>query len=608
MKATGDEVLWINESFGLNDAGHIIMTSYVDLRKPEDRTPIKSLVRACERQYALEDCETIMVSTPSRFRSYGEGLILDPQEGFAREEEVTEWNQTSTNASRERAVSDLNESLRLLDTNIRLSHTESHTDTQTAAEKKSETLTYAKEWWIFCTSIGPDESEWEQWRKSLLDRYDHVSEIGQPAKFAQALAHMVAEQLGPHGKNGSYSSKIGNAETERKNHLSQWVLHGPVVYTDSVYHALAGLTDNTARMAASIFTKGSEHAEQREYRFAIMNEGAEDESVILRISGMMRDALRLTDHGLVRPAGTPRMSEPPTEIQPTQPSREPQTTAWSEMTKSRRTGKRKEWRAETKNSDGEILSSESGLEESFTEQTLTDRHDSEETNLQTWGRAGQNKREPEETATISDAANELDEMESHLSDRSAVQELALNEFEWDNDEPRGGTPAIPVRTVTGRVYKSFEEMMSDPSYPQHPFSKIWEEDANNPQEITATYRAISVLDMKMNYVGEEFRKDLASAGWYAMLCIRNIYNRLGDIVETVSIENNRFIVIRLKDSEESNAKGRIVISPSGAYAYSIHQPKGEVLGYGGLEGGDAFFPIGTTVDTFDSFGWPKKIV
>jgi hypothetical protein len=42
----GDEVLWINESFGLNDAGHIIMTSYVDLRKPEDRTPIKSLVRA----------------------------------------------------------------------------------------------------------------------------------------------------------------------------------------------------------------------------------------------------------------------------------------------------------------------------------------------------------------------------------------------------------------------------------------------------------------------------------------------------------------------------------------------------------------------------------
>ena len=604
----GDEVLWINESFGLNDAGHIIMTSYVDLRKPEDRTPIKSLVRACERQYALEDCENIMVSTPSRFRSYGEGLILDPQEGFAREEEVREWQQTSTNASRARAVSDLNEALRLLDTNIRLSHTESHTHTQTATEKKSETLTYAKEWWIFCTSIRPDESEREQWRKSLLDRYDHVSEIGQPAKFAQALAHMVAEQLGPHGKNGSYSSKTGNAETARKNHLSQWVLHGPVVYTDSVYHALAGITDNTARMAASIFTKSSEHAEQREYRFAIMNEGAEDESVILQISGMMRDALRLTDHGLVRPAGMSRMSEPPTEIQPSQPSREQQATASSKRTKSTRTGERKEWRAETRTSDGEILSSESGLEEFFTEQNMTDRHGSEETNPQTWRPTDQNRKEPEETPTSSGDANELDDMKSHLSDRSAAQELALNEFEWNNDESRGGTPAIPVRTVTGRVYESFEKMMSDPSYPQRPFSKIWEEDANSPQEITATYRTINVLNMKMGYVAEEFRKDLASAGWYAMLCIRNIYSRLGDIVETVSIENNRFIVIRLKDSEESKAKGRIVISPSGAYAYSIHPPKGEILGDGGLEWGTAFFPIGTTVETFDSFGWPKKVV
>ena len=104
-----------------------------------------------------------------------------------------------------------------------------------------------------------------------------------------------------------------------------------------------------------------------------------------------------------------------------------------------------------------------------------------------------------------------------------------------------------------------------------------------PREITATYRAIDVLNMKMRYVDEQFRQDLASAGWYAMLCIRNIYSRLGDIVETVSIENNRFIVIRLKNSEESNTKGRIVISPSRAYAYSIHSPKGKMLGQGGLE-------------------------
>ena len=608
MKGTGNEVLWINDSFGLNDAGHIIMTSYADLRSPEDRAPIKSLVRACERRYALDDCENIMVSTPSRFRSFGEGLILDPQEGFAKEEEVTERRQTSTNTSRERAVSDLNEALKLLDTNIRLWHTESYKHTETATERKSETLTYAKEWWIFCTSIRPDDSEWESWRRTLPDHYDHVSEIGQPAKFAQALAHMIAEQLGPHGEKGRYSSKIGNAETEWTNYPTQWVLHGPVVYTESVYHALAGITDDTARMAASIFTKGREHAQQREYRFAIINDGAEDESVFLRISGMMKDALKLTNHGLVRPAGIPPSNDPDPEIQPTQPSREQQATASQKMTRSRRTGERKEWRMETKNSDGEILSSESGLQEYFTEQTMTDRHGSEETNLQPWTRRRQNQKEPEETPTGSDTADEPDEMESYLTDRSAVRELALDEFDWDDDEPRGEIQAIPVRTVTGRVYGSFEEMMRDPTCPERPFGKIWEEDANTPQEITATYRAIAALNMKMGYVDEQFRQDLASAGWYAMLCIRNICSRLGDIVETVSIENNRLVVIRLKDSKESDANGRIVISPSGAYACSLRLPKEESIKHGGLEWATSFFPIGTTIDTFDRYGWPKKII
>ena len=236
---------------------------------------------------------------------------------------------------------------------------------------------------------------------------------------------------------------------------------------------------------------------------------------------------------------------------------------------------------------------------------MTDRREPERTNLQPWMRSRQNQGEKEETPTGSDTA---DEMQTYLSDQASVQELALDEFEWENDDPYEEIPAIPIRTVTGRVYGSFEEMMSDPTYPQQPFSKIWEEDANTPKEITATYRAVDVLNMKMHYVDEEFRQALASAGWYAMLCIRNIYSRLGDIVETVSIENNRFVVIRLRDSKELNARGRIVVAPSGAYAYSIHPPKGETVGHGGLEWGTTFFPIGTTVDTFDSHGWTKKTV
>ena len=194
------------------------------------------------------------------------------------------------------------------------------------------------------------------------------------------------------------------------------------------------------------------------------------------------------------------------------------------------------------------------------------------------------------------------------NDEDVVRELALDEFEWDEKNAEDDELAIPIRTVTGRVYKSFEEMMSDPTYPMSPMGKIWQEDANTPDEITKTYRAIDVLDMKMRDVEEQYRQDIASAGWYAMLCIRNIYGRLGDIVDTVSIEKKRFVVIRLKDNEALNAVGRIVITPSGAYAYSLHLPDKEQLGYGGLEWDTKFFPIGGRVETFERYGWTKKVI
>ena len=94
----------------------------------------------------------------------------------------------------------------------------------------------------------------------------------------------------------------------------------------------------------------------------------------------------------------------------------------------------------------------------------------------------------------------------------------------------------------------------------------------------------------MKDIEEQFRQNMASAGWYAMLCIRNIYGRLGDIVDTVSIERERFVVIRLKENEVLNVRARIVIAPSGAYAYSLYSPKEEQLGYGRVGVGHHVLP------------------
>lgn len=46
----------------MNEAGNVIATSYVDLRSPENRTAILTLVEGCRRERALEETEAILAS------------------------------------------------------------------------------------------------------------------------------------------------------------------------------------------------------------------------------------------------------------------------------------------------------------------------------------------------------------------------------------------------------------------------------------------------------------------------------------------------------------------------------------------------------------------
>ena len=54
------------------------------------------------------------------------------------------------------------------------------------------------------------------------------------------------------------------------------------------------------------------------------------------------------------------------------------------------------------------------------------------------------------------------------------------------------------------------------------------------------------------------------------------------------------------------ATGRIVIGPSGGYAYCFKNSKSQNLGYSEGIVGELFFPLGHDVETFKSFGWPGK--
>ena len=596
------EMVWIDEGFVLDDAGNMTGTTYIDLREEGSRPPISALVKGCKREHALEDGETILISKPARFREYGENLIRDVQEGLAKEESVTVIAETAAQVARQRAITDMNEAREILNARIHIVHKETHSSRNT----KSKSLAYGKEWWIFCTSIMPKDEECEAWKATLDEEYDHISKIGQPAKFAQALGRMVTEQIGPQGKDGWKTSSIEGIENARTKHRTQWVIHGPVIYTDRLYDELTRDCDERTRLVASIFTKSKEYAAQREYRFAVLTEESDEETVILQISGMMRDALRRKEEGLVRPAPPPAKIAGDDQSKSSPQINETRVPISKRTTVTERLTERKERRRETRTPDGQVVSSDIEEWEQTKERTVTQDHEPADENSQKELRTNRDDDGIEEKPSAPEFVQDSWKQDQEHSDEDAVQELALEERGWNGGRQDDNDGSVAIHSGTGHAYKSFEDMLNDPAFPINPMQKTWQESACSPEEIVRTYGAVETLSMKITRVKMENRQDAASACWHAIQCIRNIYARLGDIVESVWIERERFVVIRLKDSEELNATGRIVIAPSGAYAYCIQLPHKEYSGHGGMEWGTKFFPMGDEVEKFETFGWPGK--
>ncbi len=594
-------MLWINEGFVLDDAGTILTTSYIDLRDKGERPVIQSLVKGCKREHALEDGKTLLISKPERFREYGVALIRDEQEGFAKEELVTLEAETPEETAKRRATEDLNDSLQLVGSSMKPVLRVKYSRRKT----QSESFSYGKDWWIFCTSITPADGDWDVWEATLDEDYDHVSKIGQPAKFAQALGRMVTEQTGPHGKDAWLTGTSEGVVGARTNHKSQWIIHGPVVYTDQLYEMIVGEEDDIRRMAACLFAKPMTHAAQREYRFVVFNGGAEDKTVLLNISGMMRDALTLTEGGLIRPspASAERVGEGGAPLPRSMKSSTTQ--RYKRATVKERREEREETRLETRTPDGQVISSDVKRRESVEERVATTDLETDDRGIPDF-RKGQER----EDARLECPVLEIDQQSEGPGDTDeedvVAKEIALDERDWYDEHGRDEFVIPVVHRGSGRTFKSFGEMFEDPTAPMSPFTTTWEVSACSPEEIVKSYEALTTLALKILYVAVEHRQEAASACWHAIQCINNIIARFGDIMDSVWIERDRFVVIRIKDSEGLKASGRIVIGPSGGYSYCFKSSKSENVGYSEGNLGKLFFPFGNDVETFESFGWPGK--
>ena len=68
----------LNEGNFVDEAGNLISVWYLDMRDPDKRVPIRTLVKAGRMEHAMDRLGTIRVSKPSHFRKHGEGVDPGP--------------------------------------------------------------------------------------------------------------------------------------------------------------------------------------------------------------------------------------------------------------------------------------------------------------------------------------------------------------------------------------------------------------------------------------------------------------------------------------------------------------------------------------------------
>lgn len=593
-----DETHWLSEGFVLDDAGNLIGTSYVDLRDDADRQPIGHLIKFCKREHALEDSETILISPVARFRDEGENLIRDAQEGLAHNETRTIKPLTPEQAFAERRSSDLSEANDLLGSSFSLRTRVRHEN----VERSSGSLAYGREWWICSTSIAPEnDAERAALRATLDPAYDHESLIGQPAKFAEALGRMVAEQLGPQSKDGWMRGSVGGVEGEKTYRPTQWVLHGPVVYSDQLFDTLTPHSDEAAWIAALLFTKSASHAAMREYRFAVLRDGTVDDKVLLKISGMMRDALERTDHGLVRPVPQTLHDKGGTDTD-SSPATSPRVVNYRESTTKTNVHKN-ETRSEIIGPDGQVLASDTASRESVEESTETKDLKPEATHTAIAPEAADIHRDPPTPCGEPRPVGPTASPRTEPPDHEVAKQLAFEDANTVDE-------AQPIEDHGQHFMKSFEQsltrMIEDPAAPIGPVSEKWAESALGAEDMRTIHRLGAALVLKVTRVPLNNRRDASSACWHAMQCIRNLVARIGTIVETVSIARERFVVIQLRGSPDADPSGRIVVTPSGGYVYWLRGRDGEQWGHGTSEYGTVWFPMDRDVATFERAGWKAK--
>ena len=274
-----------------DDSGYPIHSFLVDYRDPENRHQITTLAKRCERKYAFEECGTICISKPEKYREFGETLIKDPSEGSPTQilQESTRIDDPNDLAKAQACDEELNQMARIAG-----SRQQRITRSVTTKTQHKKFISLDKFGWIYCASIAPaGQDEEDAWIDSFRDNnYDHSSYIHRPLEFLHALGAMVVEKLGPQMSNVKTQSNLADQSSVEYISKGQVLFHGPVIYVENPYEVVANAI-GTRDFYLPFLVKSVEYKDQQEYRFVILTD---DEPVeideILDVSPAMKGSTR----------------------------------------------------------------------------------------------------------------------------------------------------------------------------------------------------------------------------------------------------------------------------------------------------------------------------
>ena len=247
-----------------------VLVRRIDLDPQGLTEPTQGIVKFSPRRFSPATYDSLQLGTPLYYRGYdGEGSgIRDQDEAVYVESLHSFFGKYNP------------EALAMLGT---------WSGTFTVGKRKvtweaktSGSVTYQmNDRWIYCTARHPRSRSERALMQNKFDG-DCMTALGAPSEFARELGSAFAQlSSGPKVSLGKWFYQLQHdmmlTETPLKRIV--YVCHGPVVYTDNA-ESLIEAVPLPYRAAAVPFVKGTDYADQREYRFAISTIGTPTENLL----------------------------------------------------------------------------------------------------------------------------------------------------------------------------------------------------------------------------------------------------------------------------------------------------------------------------------------